>query len=275
MSNIVKKESKANLMERIQSLPAKDQVIELHKGTKKMRYLSEQDWEHITAEIAGMAMLLNISKITAQEVNFVIDFLKAEAKDISLSEFKYALTLNLSEKMEKKVEAYGSIINYVGGILAEYRRYRQKHLIRDKEDFVEISEEEKKKIEIDLMKDIFDELNEKFKKGLSNFSYIDTVKYFNCLKFYEMMPDYKNRDPEDAKKLWLKSKKILENNYASSIDKESRSITSYLRGHTCDLREDLVKKVSKSRENIYKGLLLNKYINECLDFTEDLNELKK
>ena len=235
------------------SMSQKDKVIQLHEGTKKFRTFKDSEWERIGMEISGLAVLLGVKQITDGEVKYVVDFLKAEAKDFSYSEFKHALHLNTAGRFGEIIKPFGSILNYVGSIISEYRKYRAKYLAKKTPEKVELTEEQKKQAEVDINEEVFKELCDRFRANKINFTYIDSIKYFNCLKWLNIMPDYKDKN------LWELAKEKLKENYRGSLDKESRLTLSYLEGKEPSLSKELEGRLNKNQINIYKGLLLDRY----------------
>jgi hypothetical protein len=272
MSNIQKAKNEVFKIE--DNISPKELAIKLHTGTKKMRTYSDKDFDKIRLEISGLALLLGLKEITPMEVGYTVDFLKAEAKDFSFTEFKHALTLNTSGKLEEHVKPFGSILNYVGAILREYRKYRSKHLARAEKVEERPSKEQIEASKINLYQDIFEELNKNYKNGTFIFSYIDSIKYFDTLNHFGLLPKYKEEKPETAKELWLQAEENLKTRYNGSLDRESRSIMGYLNDKSNGISDNIKEKLTATQTKIYKGLILTHFLKDCAEIIEDLNELK-
>jgi len=267
MSNIVKIED--------QNLTPKELVISLNDGTKKMRKFSSSDWERVSMEIAGLSVLLGVKNVTDMEVKHVVDFLRAEAKDFSYSEFRHALQLNTGGKFGEIIKPFGSILNYVGAVISEYRKYRSKHLAQPKTVIVEPTKEEKEEKALNIREEVFNELNDYYKKGQISFTFLNSVKFYDTLEGLGLIPKYKDVNPKIAKELWDEAEVQLKKNFTGSLDKESRSIVSYLNDKGRGLSDALIKRLYRSRVNIYKGLILTYFLKESNEIIDDLNDLRQ
>ena len=130
--------------------------------------------------------------------------------------------------------------------------------------------EEQKESELKLVMDeIFDEMNEHYKKGVTSFSFNNGIKYFGCLKYFDMMPDYKSA------KLWNKAKESVISIHMCSLDKEGRSIIAYIKDSKAPLSDELKERVRISTVNSYKGLLVSKCLNDYRDISDDLLDCRE
>lgn len=269
MSELIKKED--------QHLTITEKVVELNSGTKKMRNYNDSDWQKIAVELTGLSVLLGVKDITPDQIKYIVDFFKAQTKDFSWSEFKYALELNIAGKLDSMVKPYGSILNYVGSILSEYRNFRRKHLAKSKHQPTpeEIEAEKKKKMaEFNMdMQNVFFDLNERFKLKKYDFTYSEGILFYDCLSHLDIIPEYKTTAPEVAKELWNKSKRQAVEYLAGSSDKETKQILkSFSEAVELDQKQESRKKAIIT--SLYKGNLLLKFLEECEIFN-DLIEAKE
>jgi hypothetical protein len=246
-----------------------NELIRLHETTKKMREYKTDDLVDIIKQFHGLAVLMGLKEISPSECAFMVQFVQKEFKDFSFDEIKEAFMMNLAGKLEKKVEPYGSFnINYVSNVLVYYRKKRGFQLSEQNrlKQLPEPTEAEKKKQADEMYNEIFIELNEKFKKGVREFTYDENIKYFDCLKNFELMPEY-----NDAK-LWNDAKEEYLKRLNGSTDRESRKIFNS-KGSTQSLSEKLQSRFKKGATGIYKGFLVTRYLVEICEFCDDLNEL--
>lgn len=245
-----------------------DKILELDKGTRKMRTYKESDWEKFTMEIAGMSAIMGLKKVTDQEIKFIIDFLKAKGNDMSYSELTNAFQMNLAGEFGDIVKPYGSIINHVGEIMAKYRSYRMKVKARQKPKPIVKSEDQKKQEFNKMIEEAFESLCKRFKTKSYGFTYSEGIMYYDALKHLKIMPEYKD------KKLWELSMRQAVETLAGSTDKESKQILSSFKDAGQELDQRLHNRKKAMITNIYKGHLLLKFLEES-EFFDSLEEARE
>ncbi len=259
-----------------------NQTIQLYQNKDlKLRDYQANDLAKITTQLIGLSSLMGLRELTAMEAVAISDFIAEEFKDFTFQEVQHAFKMNAANKLldskGEKAKPYGSLnIDYVGTVLGLYREHRTKELRRiNKAAPIPEKSQEQKDIELkQLMNEVFDEMNEHYKNGVLSFSFNNGIKYYGCLKYFNMLPDYKKRQIEVAKELWGKAKEMTLNSYMGSLDSNSRKIIAHLNDSKTPLSNDLLEKVRISTENNYKGLLVNKCLTDFSEFYDDLNECK-
>lgn len=199
----------------------------------------------------------------------LIDFCINNLSSFTVSEIKHAFTLAVAGKLEVDANSYQSFNPvFVADILNAYKNYTTKknYHMKELDEVKEKTQEEKDDINRAMMLDILNELNESFQNKVYLFSYANGIKYYNCLRYFNLMPDYKDKN------LWDKAKKQTIDRFKTSLDKESRSITAYLT-KSIETTESNQSKARSCNENIYKGLLVEKYLKDTSDFEDSLIDL--
>ena len=127
--------------------------------------------------------------------------------------------------------------------------------------------EEQKECELKaVMNEIFQELNELYKKKDFKFSDHNGVKYYGCLKYFDLMPDYKDKE------LWAKAIEQEKLKHVNSFDSKSRGFMSFLMNPKEPTSKDISEKVTISVKNRYKNLLASKCVRDLEEFYDDLNK---
>lgn len=254
-----------------------NELIRIHESTKKLRLFTPEDWTRVALQFQGLSKLMGLKDIPPESCKFMIDFVKEEFKDFSFSEIENALKFNLAGKLEEKVQPYGQFnINYLSDVLILYRKKRQKELSKNIKLFQmpEKTQEEKDNELKQVMDEVFDELNDHYKNKVTSFSFINGVKYYGCLKYFSMMPNYKEKQRKTADDLWVNAKKATSDSYMGSLDSESRKIIAYLKDSKTPISDELLSKVQVATTNNYKGLLVTHCLNEFKEVYDDLIEAK-
>ena len=251
------------------------EIIKVVPENKKLRLFTSGDAKLIVAQFQGLSSLMGLKEVNPQNSKVMLDFVMDEFKDFSFEEIQTAFKMNIAGKLldsrGEKTKPYGSFnIDYVGTVLALYRTHRTSELrkINKASPMPEKSQEQKDAELKSVMEEIFQEMNQHYKNKVMSFSFHNGVKYFGCLKYFGMMPEYKSHS------LWAKAKDITFNSYLGSMDSSSRKILSHLKDSKHPLSDELLEKVKVSTNNNYKGLLVNKCLTDLSDMFDDLNECR-
>jgi len=148
---------------------------------------------------------------------------------------------------------------------------RGKSTIRPLNEINEMPEKSQEQKDAELksvMEEIFQEMNNYYKQGMTSFTFNNGIKFYGCLKYFGIMPDYKS--PE----LWERAKQSILLSYMNNADRESRPLIAYIKDSKAPLSDDLKSRVKVSITNTYKGLLVSKYFNDSREFFDDLSECR-
>jgi hypothetical protein len=258
-----------------ENLTIKEEVIKLHFETRKFKDFQNKDWDILAEQISQLAALIGIKNIEPEEINFIIEYLK-RSNDLSYWEFTKALQLNMDRKLPEYTEHYGAITNYIGGVIAQYRRFRAKYLAQHQQKEPELTEQEKTELEEkkkeehnEIMLDILKELDQNFRNGTYLFSEDIGVKYYNCLKYFGLMPEFKDKERYQKARLKLISK------YERSFDKDEQRRVKFLKGEEHDLAQHTQNIVTNQVLNVYRGYLVERVLLEAKDAFDTLYEYKE
>lgn len=254
-----------------------NQAIQLHQGTDlKLRDFQPSDLVNITTTLIGLSTLMGLRELTGLEAVAISDFIAEEFKDFTLEEVQNAFKMNSAGKLldpkGEKTKPYGSLnIDYVGTVLALYRTYRTNELrkINIAAPIPMKTEEQKDAILKQVMAEIFDEMNTLYQNNRIKFTYSAGIKFYGCLKYYNMMPDYKSAE------LWEKSKRMMMDKLMLTLDKQNRIMIAYLKDSKLSVSYDIKNKVRIGIEGNYKGLLASKALEDFQDMCDNLEEVKE
>ena len=254
-----------------------NQAIQLHQGTDlKLRDFEASDLVKITTTLIGLSSLMGLRELSGLEAVAISDFITGEFKDFTLEEVQNAFKMNASGRLldakQEKVKPYGSLnIDYVGTVLALYRTYRTNELrkVNKAAPVPEKTQEQKDNELKQVMNEVFNEMNDLFKKKEFKFSVHDGVKYYGCLKYYKLMPAYYD------KSLWAKAIEQEKLKYVNSFDANSRKATAFLIDSKASTSDEVKERVTISVKNRYRSLLASKCVEQFKDMCDDLNEVKE
>lgn len=252
------------------------QAIQLHQSADlKLRDFQTNDLAKITTTLIGLSSLMGLRELGATEAIAISDFIAEEFKDFTLQEIQNAFKMNTAGKLldnaNEKTKPYGSFnIDYVGTVLALYRTHRTNELrkVNKALPMPEKSQEQKDAELKSVMEEIFQEMNNYYKQGMTSFTFNNGIKFYGCLKYFGIMPDYKS--PE----LWERAKQSILLSYMNNADRESRPLIAYIKDSKAPLSDDLKSRVKVSITNTYKGLLVSKCFNDSRELFDDLSECR-
>tara|TARA_R110000744_G_scaffold357580_2_gene464443 strand:+ start:3041 stop:3805 length:765 start_codon:yes stop_codon:yes gene_type:complete len=251
------------------------EIIKVVQENKKLRLFTSSDAKLIVAQFQGLSSLMGLKEVNPQNSKVMLDFVMDEFKDFSFEEIQTAFKMNIAGKLldsrGEKTKPYGSFnIDYVGTVLALYRTYRTNELrkVNKASPMPEKSQEQKDAELKSVMEEIFQEMNNYYKQGMTSFTFNNGIKFYGCLKYFGIMPDYKS--PE----LWEKAKQSILLSYMNNADRESRPLIAYIKDSKAPLSDDLKSRVKVSITNAYKGLLVSKCFNDSRELFDNLLECR-
>lgn len=254
-----------------------EEAVKLHEGYKKMRDFVPNDWEKITKDIIGLASSLGIKEYSSQEIEYIIDFLKQEARDFSFSELKKGVNMAVAGKLTnskgEEIKPYGSLLNFIGSVMGAYRKHRARHLASiKKEPTAEEKEalEKKKKENFNQdMEDSFKILRRREKQNNFEFTYSQGIAFYDCLKHFGMMPEYR------SDKLWKQALYMVRDDMKGSKDEDSKAILLSFINPEKGLSPKQYSRKLNATIGHYKRLLLIKFLEEDLKFFESLEQARE
>ena len=273
-------------------------IVKIHQEIKKLRDFTSNEWGAISVQFQGLSSFMGLKELSPENTKAMIDLVLDEFKDFSFDEIQKAFKMNISGKLldsrGEKTKPYGSFnIDYVGTVLALYRTYGTNEIrkINKAAPMPEKSQEQKNAEIKSTMDEIFKELNIAFKNNevkKRGFLFYDNyaIKYYGCLKYFNILPEYKGDQIDLPKELWEKAKQMRINHLklevvkivesADLMDKSKRikynAMIACITNPKATVSDELRNKCISAVKSNYESLLVSKCLIDLSDMFDDLND---